>query len=54
MARLWQDMRYGLRMLVKAPGASLLIVLTLALGMSGSTLGFNMVRQWVLKRCHFP
>ncbi len=54
MQTLLQDLRYGIRMLAKTPGVVVLIVLTLSLGIGGSTLLFNMVRQWVLHPVSFP
>ena len=54
MGTLLQDLRYGIRMLVKTPGVVMLIILTLSLGVGGSTLLFNMVRQWVLHPVSFP
>jgi len=54
MQTLLQDLRYGMRILAKTPGVIILIVLTLSLGIGGSTLLFNMVRQWVLNPVSFP
>jgi putative ABC transport system permease protein len=54
MQTLLQDLRYGIRMLAKTPGVVVLIILTLSLGIGGSTLLFNMVRQWILHPVSFP
>ena len=54
MQTLLQDLRHGIRMLAKTPGVAILIILTLSLGIGGSTLLFDMVRQWVLHPVSFP
>jgi putative ABC transport system permease protein len=48
MQTLWQDLRYGVRMLLKNPGFTLLAVLTLALGIGSATTIFSAIHNILL------
>ena len=53
MQTLWQDLRYGARMLLKQPGVTLVAMLAMALGIGATTMVFSTVDALMLRPFNF-
>ena len=49
MNTLWHDLRYGLRTFVKAPGFTMIVVLSIALGIALNSATFTIFNGLLMK-----
>jgi hypothetical protein len=54
MDRLWQDIRFGARLLIRFPGVTAAALFALALGTGVNTALFSVVNTVLLKPLPFP
>src|ERR1700691_4893935 len=54
MTTLWRDMRYAGRMIAKTPGLSVIIILTLALGIGATTVVFSIANTLMFQPLPVP